>query len=201
MNINFRELVQAVKIDVEKDLSDLKELEKFEFPAFTEITDFDPLNPLFAQKPRVIEEHFGLPSKGNQVIYIYFIKNELTKEQFDNLINGLKDFKKNDHDGYTQITTAKTNGIENFQVNKKNNVIYVGTSGSSASRLQQHVGHGSKGTATIMLRKWPGLSEGHLKIGFGYYNFQENVSPDLLKRLEFYISSQLNPLVGHNRRA
>jgi hypothetical protein len=80
-------------------------------------------------------------------------------------------------------------------------VVYVVTSESMASRVRQHVGCGAKNTATIMIRKWWGVLEGNLKLNYSHYDFGPDMNPELLKRLEYQISNQFKPLIGHNRKA
>lgn len=148
-----------------------------------------------------MRKKFNLPPKGSQIIYIISIKTASSQDDFTQFLETLNHIKKVDHEGCSHITTSKSEGIDHFPVCSSNAVVYVGTSQSLASRLQQHVGHGSKGTATIMLRKWYGVEEKKLKIRHGYYDFGPNMNADLLKRLEYQISNQLKPLIGHNRRA
>lgn len=196
--IDFENIKKNVKKQVEDDLAILHTLE---LPTIKRIINFDPLHPIFLEKPKLIQSHYNLPSSDHQIIYIFSIKTLLNQDEFSNFIGHLKSFKTNQNDGYTQITTAKSNGIKNYPIGRANAVVYVGTSKSIASRLQQHVGHGSKNTATIMLRKWLEFKDKNLQIEFSYFDFGKKVNPDLIKRIEHQLSIQLNPLLGHNRRA
>ena len=196
--IPFDVIRDGVELEFKRDL---QEIQNLELPEFNEIENFNPLDEIYKETAKPIREKLNLPEDENQIIYIIMIENGITQEMFQNLLSDLENIKDVDHDGYKQITSFTEKGRESFQVNKDNVVVYVGSSKSFASRVRQHVGHDSKTTATIMLRKWKHVREGEMKIRFGYFNFGKNVSPEVVKRIEFQISNILNPLIGANRRS
>ena len=190
----------TIKLKVIDEIqNDISLVTSLELPSFIEIQSFNPLDDVFKLKPKQIESKFQLPEKNNQVIYIFSLETKLSSSEFAMFINDLERVKKIDNDGHTQITTAKRK--HPYADWNESSCLYVGTSKSLASRLQQHIGYGSKDTATIMLRKWGGVLDGSFQIRYGYYNFGKSISSDLVKRIEFHISVLLKPLIGHNRKA
>lgn len=193
---SYSQIISKVIDEIQNDISLVNSLE---LPPFTEIQSFKPLDDLFKLKPKQIESRLQLPEKNNQVIYIFSLLTKLSSSEFDFFLDDLQRVKKIDNDGYTQITTAKRKLSYAEWIGNK--CLYVGTSKGLASRLQQHIGYGSKDTATIMLRKWSRVLDGSFQIRYGYYNFGKSISSELLKRIEFHMSDLLKPLIGHNRKA
>lgn len=192
-------ILENVRQDIEDDLANFQSLQ---LPNFEEIQGFDPLDDIYKLKPKNIQVANSLPPVGHQVIYIFELNSVFENERaIECFVNELQKVKIDEAKSYSQITTVKKGKCSELTPNKNGITLYVGTSQNFASRLKTHVGYGSKGTATILLRKWPGIISGNLKIKAGYYDFGRNISPDLLKRIEFYLSEQIKPIIGHNRRA
>lgn len=131
-----------------------------------------------------------------------FIGQFRTEMEFRELIKESKSVKRDFSDGHTQVTGVKMPNQE-FNSNSIGDVtLYVGTSKDFAKRLREHIGYGSKGTATLLLRNWPSLSSRRIHTSLIYYDFGPSISSDLVKLFEHELSSRcLRPLAGHNRRA
>lgn len=170
-------------------------------PPLEHIDNFSVSNEIFKQTGKTIKESLGLPSDGNQIIYIISFSEPISAERLEDIIAEYEAAKEQDTEGFRQITGINMKNKEK-QMNRLDEVVlYVGTSKSFAKRVQEHVGYGSKGTASICLRKWPAFYRGDVKLKFSYLNFGKEMAPESLKLIEFDISSELAPLLGHNRKS
>ena len=109
--------------------------------------------------------------------YVYGILNNYLRKILD--LNQGKRYEK------TQITTINQDNFNSYKNSDIDSVVmYVGTSGSFASRVKTHSGHGSKGTATVFFKHWPITTNSGLVFKFKYYNFEPNIGPETLKFFE-----------------
>lgn len=183
--------------------SQLEYLEHLKLPETKLIIDIDIEDEVFLLSAKEIRKKYSLPPNNDQVIYIISLEgfhNEL--DNYSDIMTSIGEIKKNYKNEYSQITTINQ---ANLRYHKEKNsdcvIMYIGTSKSFASRVQTHVGFGSKGNATVCLRYWPCLKNKKLKLKFNYLNFGNEVAVETLKFLEFHLSNDLKPIIGHNRRA
>lgn len=197
---NIKKYYSQVKQDL---TNQLEMLEKIEFPNLKTIDNFNINDDIFTKGAKAIREKFDLPPDKNQVIYLMLLegfKNDRIK--YTDVIEGIKTVKNDFRHELTQITSINKDNFSHHQDREIHDVVmYIGTSQSFASRVQTHVGHGSKGTATTCLKHWPVLKNDLMKFSFKYYDFGKDVAPETLKFFEYYLSKDLRPLIGHNRRS
>jgi hypothetical protein len=184
--------------------SQLDYLSRIQFPELKAIDNFDVNHEIFTKMPREIKENFDLPSEDDQVIYMMTLSGVPTDAAYRLAIKAEIERVKSDfsHER-SQITTINNT---NFNYHIENATpelpVYIGTSSNFPSRLKTHVGHGSKGTATVYLKGWPLFKEHkELRFSFKYFNFGTEVAPETLKYFEYYFSQELRPIIGHNRRS
>lgn len=197
---NIKKYYSQVKQDLTKQL---EMLEHIEFPNIKKIELFNINDEILTEGAKSVREKYDLPPDGHQVIYLMYLEgfnNDRTK--FNDVIDGIKNVKKEYRQELTQITSINNENFSYHQDREINNVVmYIGTSQKFASRVQTHAGHGSKGTATTCLKGWPVLKNESMKFSFNYYDFGKDVAPETLKFFEYYLSKDLRPLIGHNRRS
>ena len=162
MKIDTNILLTKAKRDIEKDLEDFNSLQ---FPPMQEVSNFRVTDEVYKEMPKTIRKNKLIPTDGNQVIYVMrFVEQFKTKFDLEIIKQEASDVKNKNHDGHRQVTGFTDQNWEH-QTNCLNDItLYVGTSQSFASRIRQHVGWGHKGTATLLLRRWPSLVSGRFKI-------------------------------------
>lgn len=199
-------MLTQLKSYKEKVLSEIQsqydQVQNIIIPEAISIKPFDVYDEIFKEKPADIQKMYNLPNSGNHVIYIMRILNRpVSNEKFKETIDKIKSIKKSNQ-YYTQITTINNTNLKYHLENYDREVtMYIGTSSSFSSRLKTHVGYGSKGTATVLLKEWPIFKNPDFKFSFDYFDFGKNISPESLKFFEYYFSQERRPLIGHNRRS
>lgn len=181
----------------------LDHLDQMSFPDIKTIENFSAHDEVFKLGPKQIMQKYELPIDGNQVVYMMTLEG-LAGDQliFKDVIEGIKAVKEQFRHELTQITSINNRNYEYLQDKLGDSVImYIGTSQSFAGRIKTHVGFGSKDTATVCLKGWPVLQDDKFKFKFQYYDFGKDISPEILKFFEYYLSNDLRPLIGHNRRS
>jgi hypothetical protein len=144
-----------------------------------------------------------LPDDGDQVIYIFSLHvKDGSSEKLKSIVADSEAAIALNTEGYTQITGVNNLNFQFRLANMSEKIaLYVGTSGNFADRLKQHVGKGSKGTATIFLKKWPFFSEEKHLVNVQYFNFKNTFPTEALKLIENRLSADLRPIIGRNRKA
>ena len=190
---------KKVELNIKNQLIDLNGLI---LPELQSIVIDDVCNSIFEGTAESIRTSFDLPINNNQVIYIFKLGSEYDKSKsLEIRCKEIQNAIEKNEDRHTRITGI--NGL-NFKYRLENPhevVLYVGTSKSFASRLRDHIGHGSDDTAALCLKLWPIFQNKSAKLVLEYYNFGPNIESESLKLFEFFISQDLHPLMGRNRKA
>lgn len=200
MDFNLEKYRQPVAEDL---LKQVHSVNNCEFPELIALQGFHVANPEFKKTAKKIRTHFSLPAEGDQVIYIFTIHcDKMDSGTLQLIVDAASTVIEADGQGYTQITGINNINFNHRLENVTNEVVlYVGTSGDISQRLREHVGYGSKGTATIFLKEWPDFINSNVDLRFQYYNFGPNFPTEALKMIEHRLSYDLKPILGRNRKA
>lgn len=196
--------LQKYKSQLKSELTkQLETLELLEFPVLQSIEGFDINDEILRKGAKGIRLKYNLPQDGDQIIYMMTLEGfPEDRNHFIDVIEEIGLIKSKFSHELSQITSINK---ENFKYHKDRNdeviVMYIGTSQTFASRVQTHAGFGSRGTATVCLKRWPIFQNDKIKFSFKYFNFGKDLSPETLKFFEYYLSRDLRPLIGHNRRS
>ncbi len=199
MKIDTKALIAKSEKNLKEELEALRLLV---FPQVNEVLDFRVDDEVYKLEPKAIQKQKLLPPRGNQVIYILrFIDQFQTAEDLEFLRKEAQQVKQKDHDGHRQVTGIKDKNWEYQLKNLKNVTLYTGSSKAFPSRLREHIGWANKGTATLLLRKWPSLMNRRFKVTFNYFDFGPEIGSAAIKYIEYHMANELRPLIGHNRIA
>lgn len=159
-------------------------------------------DPFFEGSAEAIRINLSLPKTDNQVFYIFKLAYSFERAtDFKLAIDNIREAIDKNEDRHTRITGINGQNLNHRLENYKDVVLYVGTSKSFSSRLKDHIGHGSDDTAALCLKLWPIFREPGAALILEYYDFGKSIEPESLKLFEYYISQDLRPLMGRNRKA
>ena len=96
---------------------------------------------------------------------------------------------------------AKAQGVDErsfSRLNNPSNTLYVGGSGSIATRLRQHLGYGARRTYSLHLAHWAPPLQLSFRLCCAEYAQDENV--DVFQALEDQLWDELAPMFGRKGR-
>lgn len=114
--------------------------------------------------------------------YIYVIKT--TKCSLDDLQQAYLNFNAD-----SNVNLSRLNLVPDIH---NNNVLYVGSSKSVVTRLNQHLGFGNAKTYALHLNKWTD----NLKITIELYQYPSDTPDQVIQAIEDHLWDKLSPLFG-----
>lgn len=170
-------------------------------PPKTESVRIDDIaDPIF-NSPIKLRQRFSLPAPGHQVMYVIRVEDRFQhSSEFAQMVEQHRQVKKSKPGGHVRMSGINGKNISHQSSRLHDVVFYVGTSKDFASRLNVHVGYGNLDTGSLCLRFWPLLQDKGTTLIVDHYDFGSDIQPESLKLMEFMVSAQLKPLIGHNRK-
>lgn len=98
------------------------------------------------------------------------------------------------HKAFFEAKAAKKNNRAYCRVNEASSLLYVGSSSSLHSRIQQHLGFGNRGTYAMQLSHWLPAVEGELSIEA--WHFGPAVDGAVLQAIEDGLWAINKPMFG-----
>ena len=101
-------------------------------------------------------------------------------------------------DAFLKAKARKTHKRAYPHLNARGTCLYVGSSGSLATRFRDHLGFGAKGTYALQLVHWaPALS---LQLEFVCARYAEDTAPEVIAVLEDTLWETRRPMFGRKGR-
>lgn len=195
----FEHILKIVESNIEKQLDHLK---KINLPVLKTINFDNIFDPFLEESAETIKMKLGLPEIGRQTIYIFKLAYPFKNAaELKNKIDKICDEIDKGDDRHTRITGINHQNLNYRLENFEEVILYVGTSKSFASRLKDHIGHGSDDTSALCLKIWSIFQESEAKLVLEFYEFEKGIESESLKLFEFFLSKELRPLMGRNRKA